>query len=183
MQSKIIEKINRLLEEKEFVLVAIDGRCGAGKTTLAENIKKELSCNVIHLDSFFLRPEQRTKERLETTGGNMDRERFLEEAAVNLKENKAFSYRPFNCHTLSFDEAVEIRPHRVTIVEGTYSCHPELFDIFDLHIFLDVDKEEQMRRIIRRNGADGAKVFEEKWIPLEEKYFKEYNIKEKSTSL
>ena len=38
------------------------------------------------MDDFFLRPQQRTKERLAEAGGNIDRERFLQEVAVLLGE-------------------------------------------------------------------------------------------------
>ena len=41
-------------------------------------------CNVIHLDHFFWRPKQRTAERLQQAGGNVDYGRFLEEVLISL---------------------------------------------------------------------------------------------------
>lgn len=38
---------------KEPLLIAIDGRCTAGKTTLASIVKEKINCNVIHMDHFF----------------------------------------------------------------------------------------------------------------------------------
>ena len=73
----ILQKIHKLQKGQAPLVIAIDGRCGAGKTTLAQNLSQELSCSVIHLDHFFLRPQQRTPERLKQSGGNFDRERFL----------------------------------------------------------------------------------------------------------
>ena len=61
------------------MLIAVDGRCASGKTTLASALERETGCNVIHMDHFFLRPEQRTKQRLEEPGGNVDYERFQED--------------------------------------------------------------------------------------------------------
>ena len=49
-------EIYRLQKEKERVLLAIDGRCASGKTTLANQLQNILGCEVIHMDSFFLRP-------------------------------------------------------------------------------------------------------------------------------
>jgi hypothetical protein len=43
-----------------------------------------------------------------------------------------------------------------------------------LKIFYNIDKAEQMRRIYERNGAKAAKIFESKWIPLEEKYIRSF---------
>ena len=51
--SHIRSEIRRLLEEKESVLVAIDGNCTAGKTTLADKLLTEFDCNVFHMDEFF----------------------------------------------------------------------------------------------------------------------------------
>lgn len=178
LEDKIIDEIKGLLKEKERVLIAIEGRCGSGKTTLAKLLQEKLFCDVIHLDDFFLRPEQRTPERLNTPGANVDYERFLSEVMIPLKNNQPFSYRPFICRSKTFGENIEVKPGKIMIVEGVYSCHPELKDYFDLHIFLDVSPEEQMRRITERNGEEGARAFREMWIPLEEKYFSEYNVKE-----
>ena len=72
--------INAIKEIKRFkvkpLLIAVEGRCASGKTTLASALQKELGCCVFHMDDFFLRPEQRTRERLLTAGGNIDYERF-----------------------------------------------------------------------------------------------------------
>ena len=69
---KILEtakhQINMLLEEKNFVIVAIDGKCTSGKTTLASQLAEIYDCNVFHMDDFFLRPEQRTPERFAEVG-------------------------------------------------------------------------------------------------------------------
>ena len=61
-------QINMLLEEKNFVIVAIDGKCTSGKTTLASQLAEIYDCNVFHMDDFFLRPEQRTPERFAEVG-------------------------------------------------------------------------------------------------------------------
>lgn len=176
---RIVEAAEQLLMKKEYIVIALDGRCASGKTTLAARLKEELSWEVIHMDDFFLRPEKRTKERLTTPGGNVDYERFAEEVMKPLQAHVDFSYRPYDCHTGSLKEPVWINRNPVTIIEGAYSCHPQLWEYYDLHIFLDVEKNVQRERILLRNGSRGAENFVLKWIPLEETYFKAYGIKEK----
>ena len=61
--NQIRNRIDELMSQKERVIVAIDGNCTAGKTTLAGKLAERYDCNVIHMDDFFLRPEQRTPER------------------------------------------------------------------------------------------------------------------------
>lgn len=159
--------------------VAIDGRCAAGKTTLAEQLRELLGCNVIHADSFFPRPEQRTAERLNEYGGNLDRERLLAEVMLPLKRGEPFSYRPFSCKTQSLVGEIHVEPNEVTVIEGSYSCHPALWEYYGLRVFLTVDPTEQLKRIERRSGANSLTVFRERWIPLEEKYFTVLNIAER----
>lgn len=157
---------------KRPLIVAIEGRCAAGKTTLAGELARRLSCSVIHMDHFFLRPEQRTKERLEEPGGNVDYERFTEEVLAFIENGSGFTYRIFDCHKTAFHGEVWVEPTPVIIVEGAYCCRPEFLPYWDITVFLDVDKKEQMRRIIKRNGEQQAKQFEKRWIPMEENYFK-----------
>ncbi|MCM1055459.1 MAG: hypothetical protein NC394_08060 [Bacteroides sp.] len=159
------------------VLVAVDGRCAAGKTTLAQKLAELTGGSVFHTDHFFLRPEQRTEERLRTAGENIDHERFLSEVLLPLKNGEeTVRYRPFDCKTGGLSGQVEIKTSGICIIEGSYCCHPMLREYYDLRVFLTVDKGEQLKRIVERNGEKGAEVFKERWIPLEEKYFAEYGF-------
>lgn len=173
---KIAGLIEEMLLEKKYVLAALDGRCAAGKTTLAEEVRKLLDCTVVHMDDFFLRPCQRTAERLAEPGGNVDRERFLEEILLAAGRGERFAYRSYDCKSGQTAALVE-EPHRaVFLAEGAYACHPLLQPYYDLRIFLDVDKEEQWKRILQREGSERAKLFRTRWIPLEERYLETYKI-------
>ena len=174
---KIKESINALLTTHTQLIVAIDGRCAAGKTTLAAHLKNVTGCNVIHMDHFFLRPGQRTPQRLQQPGGNVDWERVKAEVLQPLKKGTDFCYRPYDCHTQTLKEPIKIKPGQITVIEGSYSCHPQLFDFYDFHIFLTISPEVQRRRILSRNGAKGLKIFQDKWIVLEERYFETFSIK------
>lgn len=173
----IIDKIEKFNLDR--CIVAIDGRCASGKSTLAKELSDKLDCSVVYMDDFFLRPEQRTEKRLSEAGGNIDYERFLDEIVKPVKRGMDFSYRPFDCHLLGFKEAVKVDLKSVILIEGSYSCHPKFDDIYDLKIFLDVDKQKQLERIEKRNGKNQLSIFQSRWIPLEEKYFEEFHIKEK----
>ena len=175
----VLSYIERLSPEKERIMIAIDGRCASGKTTLAGMLKSRLDCNVFHMDDFFLRPEQRSEERLNKPGENVDHERFLSEVLIPLSRGEGFSYRPYDCKTRSLLSPIIVEPKRISVVEGAYACHPSLAEYYDLRIFSDVPPDEQIKRIIARNGKEGAERFASLWIPLEEKYFDAYNVAEK----
>ncbi|MBO5065745.1 MAG: deoxynucleoside kinase [Clostridia bacterium] len=160
------------------LLIAVDGPCASGKTTLANILKEEVDCNVIPVDDFFLQPHQRTKERFEAVGENFDKERFLEEVILPLKSGKNFSYRPYDCKKEALSEAVGITRKPITVIEGVYSCHPDLNSFYDYRIFVKTDKATQLRRLKERNPLLLSRFVSE-WIPLEEKYFSAFDIENK----
>ena len=164
------KRIDELLTQKSTVIVAIDGKCTSGKTTLAAKLAEIYDCNVFHMDDFFLRPEQRTPERFAEVGGNVDYERFKDEVLIPLKAGQAFSYRPFDCSTFTPADPVCITPKKLNIIEGTYSHHPYFNDPYDLKILLTVDEETQRQRILQRPTFLHKRFFEE-WIPMENQYF------------
>lgn len=168
----VIERIERVYTERERVFVAIDGPCTSGKTTLATVLQRRFGGNVLHMDDFFLRPEQRTPERFAEPGGNVDRERFEDEVLAPLAAGKIAQYRPWDCHTGDFAASHSVEPARLTIVEGSYSMHPALREYYDLMICLMIDSNEQLRRLEARNPRMLQRFIDE-WIPLENRYFEQ----------
>ncbi len=170
--------MEKCLKEKGSVTVAIDGNSGAGKSTLAKILSQLFDCNVFHADDFFLPLEKRTPERLGEVGGNMERERFREEICEKLRENKPFSYRPFNCSAMALGTPVEVQPKKINILEGAYCMHPELREYYDIKVFLSVSPAEQSTRILERNGGFMLRRFLEEWIPMENAYFAGMKVRE-----
>lgn len=171
--------IQKLLLSKPDAVIAIDGCCASGKTTLAKKLADESSMQIIHMDDFFLPFEMRTPERLNEAGGNVHYERFIEEICSGIISKKPFEYRKFNCKSGGYDGKASIDPQKPVVIEGAYSQHPAIPDIYDLKIFLTVDYETQLQRILQRNGTEALEAFKAKWIPFENKYFAEFGIKEK----
>lgn len=159
------------------VTLALDGGSASGKTTLGAMLAQIYDCTVLHMDDFFLRPEQRTNKRLAQVGGNVDWERFLSEVLRPLRRGETVHYRRFDCATMSLAEGEQITPRQLVVVEGAYSMHPELAGYYDLSAFLDIAPQLQRQRIQRRNTPQMARRFFEEWIPLENKYFAATDIR------
>ena len=175
----LFAEIDRRLKNGGNVRVAIDGGCGSGKSTLGGMLEAVYGCTLFHMDDFFLRPEQRTAERLAEAGGNVDRERFLDEVLLPLSRGGDIMYRRFDCSSFTVKEPVKVTPKMLTVTEGTYSMHPELCGFYDLSVFLDIDKELQRQRILNRNSPSLAHRFFNEWIPMEDRYFHTFGIKDK----
>lgn len=179
MKDTLHLEIDRLLETNERVIIAIDGGSAAGKTSLASSLQDKYDCNIFHMDDFFLPAKLKTKERLNEPGGNVDYMRFKNEIMDRLNKNKGFSYQIFDCKVQDLTEKRHITPKKLNIVEGAYSMHPILAEGYDLKIFLDIDDKTQRERILKRNSKIMYEKFINEWIPLENKYFNEFDIRNK----
>ncbi|MCM1087788.1 MAG: hypothetical protein NC419_06500 [Muribaculaceae bacterium] len=171
--------IKRLLRERKQVIVAIDGRCGSGKSYLAKLLETLFSCQVIHMDDFYLPFCKRQENWMDIPAGNMDLERFAREILRPLTEDGQAVYRPYNCRKDEMGEAILLDEGPLIVVEGSYSQHPVLKEAYDLRIFLTCGKEEQRKRLREREGSHFP-AFEEKWIPLEENYLRCYPVERDS---
>ncbi len=179
----MINEIKNLISEKSNAVIAIDGCCASGKTTLAQKLAEKFGAQIIHTDFFFLPFEMRTAERLATAGGNIHYERFFDEVINGIKSGECFEYRIFNCKSGGYDGTKSVDPSKPIIIEGAYSLRPEFADIYDYKIFMTVDEEIQLERILKRNGKDALEIFKSKWIPLENRYFEFFNIEKQCNTV
>ena len=145
--------------------------------TLANILKDELDANIISCDDFFLPKSLRSTYRLREVGGNIDYDRLYNEVILRIKKNLV--YKKYDCKTDSYSEEVRLQHKKITIIEGAYSMHPYFGEYYDLAIFMEVDKETQKERIIKRN-KDNSDDFFNKWIPYEDRYFDVYKIKNRA---
>lgn len=173
-----MEQIKNLLDQKAHTCIAIDGRCGAGKSTLADRLAEEYGGQIIRMDHFYLPAHLRGQDRI-----NVHYERFEEEVAAPLKSGLNFSYRIFDCKKMDYGDSITIKKSPLTIVEGAYSLLPQWEFLYDLKLFADISPEEQKNRILQRNGEPAYHSFVNKWIPLEEKYFQDYQVIKRSDNI
>ena len=174
----IAARVLALLKTRSRVIVAVDGNCCAGKTTLAERLRTRLNATVFHMDDFFLQPQMRTAERLNTPGGNVDAERILREVLLPLSRGETVSVVRYSCKEDRLLEPEIIPPARIIIVEGAYSMHPLLASYYDLKVFCRIDPALQLERIRKRNGNAQVPVFQNRWIPLENAYFEAFSVEQ-----
>jgi len=181
------------LNNRNTLVIAIDGMAAAGKTTAALMLQQKIAIErgftsgkeikqkikIIHMDDFFLPLKLRTEARLNEAGGNVHYERFMEEVVTKLQNTDGFSYRIFDCHVMDYAGAEKVDAAEVIIIEGAYSMHPYFGKYYDQSIFYETTPEIQKERILQRNGEGQWAMFCTRWIPMEMRYFEAYAIKEK----
>ena len=164
---------------QEHRVISIDGPCASGKTTIGKLLSSFLECPCIHMDDYFLQAYQRTAQRLEEPGGNIDYERFHQEINEAWNQKQPIHMRSYDCSSQTLRREVIVEKSPILIIEGSYAHHPYLDDMQAFKIFMDIKPSIQKERLQKRS-PDKFVDFIEKWIPMEEKYFHAFSIKEKS---
>ncbi|MDR0292272.1 MAG: hypothetical protein LBI01_05910 [Elusimicrobium sp.] len=151
------------------MILAIDGRAAAGKTTLAKFFAACAAARIIHTDDFFLPPQKRSKK----IAGHIDLD-GLKKVLQNLSDGKYAAYKPYDCGRGKYKKEIKIKPEDLIIAEGCYSLHPKLAKYYNQKIFVDISPSVQKKRILARGGEKSLQAFKKIWIPEEEKYFRRY---------
>lgn len=151
------------------VIVAIDGRDGAGKTTLARDLGRAFAeasetVFVASLDDFHRPRADRYARGRESPEGHYrdsyDLGTFRRVLAEPFRQgallpDTGFQLRAFD---LERDAPVESRwesagPDAVLIVEGLFALRPELRDLWDESVWIDVPDDVAGARMRARDGA------------------------------
>ena len=177
-----VKKIKNIIDERKLTapaVISIDGPCGGGKTTLAAEIEKELGFNILHMDDFYLPFQERDKNWMNIIAGHMDFNRLIENVLKPYKAGKKTNYVSYDCHSDKYLQEIPIDLGKILVIEGSYTSHPILDEYVDLKVFVDIDKDEQVKRLTKRN-PDVVDKFLSMWVPFENNYFESLKIKEKS---
>jgi len=159
------------------VIVGIDGRAGAGKTTLAKILTSVYKGSFVSMDDFYLPFSMRSEERMSKPGGHIHFERFNEQVYKPLKAGAMeLNYEKYNCQTGESIPVSASLNERLVVVEGSYSVHPWIRDLYSHTVFLDISEKSQKKRLIKRNGPEGYEIMRDKWILYENRYHKAYGV-------
>ena len=160
------------------VVLALDGRCGSGKTTMAATLAEQFPDSIVlHTDDFYLPPADRVPGWEQTPCANMDFARLRDEVLAPARAGKPVLYRAYSCREGTYLPVQQLAAQPLVILEGSYSHHPLLAGYETLQVFVTCSREEQTRRLQAREGERYAN-FAARWIPLEEGYFAQYRIEE-----
>ncbi len=171
----ICDDILKKQNKKLVTLVGIDGPTASGKTTLANNLKKELesqgeNCWIYRLDWTLKERKEREKD-LENLNKSKYSFPYEAELHMNLRKVQSFLesvalfnqsssskkkllllslYSRENNGTLSGKEEVHLEPGMIIILEGHYTLRNELARYIDYNILLIGEMEEFLRRKVNR---------------------------------
>ena len=146
-------------------LIAIDGRAGAGKTTLAARFFDELSLDktveVIHMDDLYNGWEKALDAGLTKT---------LESIVNAHNNNVSIKIDIFNWESMSFDSKRVINPVDLLILEGVGAGQKVVRDAGATLYWLDIDAEVGIQRVLNRDGNQIASQMKQ-WQISQEIHF------------
>ena len=105
------------LARQPAVLVALDGRCGSGKTTLAAQLTERFPQSItVHTDDFYLPPSRRVTGWEKIPCANMDIQRLRDEVVAPARAGQAFSYQVYSCREGAYLPPRPLGPAPLVIV-------------------------------------------------------------------
>jgi molybdopterin-guanine dinucleotide biosynthesis protein A/uridine kinase len=160
-------------------VIAIDGPSGSGKSTLAAALALRLPATVIDGDDFYSsqlpalsEAERDAMSEADAATVVIDWRRLRSEALAPLLERQAACYMPYDWEAGDGSLASEkqLPAADVIIIDGVYSARPELADLIDLRVLVDVEPGVRYQRLAQRQDAP---MWAEFWDRAERHYFTE----------
>ncbi len=153
----------------KMLVIGIAGGTGSGKTTVVNNILRDLNTEsviVISQDNYYKDNHDMPLE--ERSKINFDHPRsidfeLLKQHVRELKEGKSINQPVYSfiTHTRT-DTTILTHPQSVIIVEGILVLtDAELRELFDVTIFVHADSDERLIRRIRRDIQERGRDLEE----------------------
>jgi uridine kinase len=178
---EVIAAIEHLLIHKNPIVVALDGGSGAGKSTLAALIKSKLEVALIPLDDFFSAdiPDRQWDEFTveEKLNNVFDWKRLRRHVIKPLLKGSPARWYAFDFASQRSDgtypmqtEINERNPLPVILLEGAYSASPELAELVDLAILVNVPVEVRHARLEARENRHFLEQWHKRWDEVEAYY-------------
>lgn len=145
-------------------LVAIDGPSGAGKTTFALRLAKQLDAPVIHTDDL-----------LDGWDDQFTFWRRLERNVLGpLRRGEPATYQRYQWHQGKFaGPPVTVDPAPAVLLEGVSSARREIRPELSYAVFVDAPPDLRWRRAVARDGDDSVafRAYLERWRAAEDRHF------------
>jgi uridine kinase len=156
-------------------IVALDGRSGTGKSTLAKELANRLEATAITQDDFYTGGALVDWNKLtaqQKADLVIDWRRVRQEALEPLRANRQAVWHPFNWTTLEglAPYTIAAEPTKIVILDGAYAARPELSDLINLSVLVRLPDTVRRERLRHREGEDHVMAWQQVWDEAEDYY-------------
>ncbi len=174
----ITKRLKGLSSIRAPIIVSIDGHGGAGKTSLARELRKRLdrkgiAAHLVHFDDFYRPSGERTKQIRQSIGGEFDWRRLESQVLQPLRSHRPARYRVYDWALDRLDRRESLLPKGVILVEGVYTSRRELAEYYDLTIWVKCPLRICLGRgVVRDQSASRQRWIE--WLHQESRYIRSH---------
>jgi len=151
--SDLLVAIERLLTERECVVVGISGFAGAGKSLLARRVVDSVHSAVRVRGDDFLDPARVHRRSGDWDG--VERERLRSEVLEPFRDGRDVEVRRLDWNTGQLGEPTPLPRASVLVIDAIGIIHPDLLPWFDLTVWVDADLHQAQSRGMARDRAAG----------------------------
>jgi uridine kinase len=167
------------------IVIAVDGPSGCGKSTLSAKLALALEAIVVPGDDFFAAEitsaEWDGRTSAERARDAIDWRRLRSQALEPLRAGRAAHWHPFDFATGERPDGtyavaahpVRLEPAAIIILDGAYSSRPELADLIDLAVLIEVPASVRRQRLAAREAPAFLNAWHARWDAAETFYFAE----------
>jgi uridine kinase len=166
-------------------IVAVSGFGGAGKSTLAtelrdvlRDVQQGLDVQVVSADDFIVgRMQERSHD-----WASVDRARLREQVLEPAHSTARIRYQRYDWPSDELADWRELVAPHVLIIEGVGILHPDLVALFDLTVWVDVPLDLASERGRRRDkdtyGVDHDAQWRDIWAPNDAAFAERFGPRE-----
>jgi uridine kinase len=151
-------------------LVGIDGPGGAGKSSLCAALAAlDSRITIVHMDDFFVPPDQRTPP-VDEVGRQIDWRRVIEQVVAPLANGKRGRYQRFDWDSQALEEWHDVPATGIVLLDGVYSTREEIAPFLDQRTWVSVARDLGIERGIDRDGEESRDWWYTDWLEDEDRY-------------
>jgi hypothetical protein len=157
-------RVRALIPNGDLAIVLVDGRSGAGKSTIAQRLARLLDGALVHTDDVAWHHHP------------IDWASVLADGVIGpWRRGEAVSFRPPGWVSQGRAGVVRVPPRPILIIEGVGAGRADLAVRADLVVWVQSDRDQARRRGIARDeklgrSAAQAEAFWDEWMRFEEPF-------------
>jgi len=184
---RILDAVYTKKHKDRPFIIGVNGIDCSGKTAFANGLNTFLrnngvSTQMIYMDDFHNPKEMRYAGNNQAENYfnnsfniNLMIEKLLKPARASGKVTAKLTLLDLETDKADVVKQYAITPATIVIIEGVFLFRKEIAPYLDYKVYLDISFEESKQRAVIRDPAAVASKYDEKYLPAQQKYIREYS--------